>query len=467
MTDMDYNTRLRPVTRWTAMFQIHVSFDSAPTPLPSGELLLVGRGDHCDIRLDDPSASRVHCRLLSRGGKVSLTDAGSRWGTFVNGQRVSDCELQPGDEIRVGETILRLAVASRPDSSTLARPSQLRRDGLGPRVVEALQGSDLDADSPPREDRPHHWPGEQPVSATPARRSPHIRPQDFIGRIFADCHVEELLTRTRSGLLFRAVRGGRSVVLKLLQPQLLATDATRQRFLRGIETARNLRHPGVVTLYDGGIRDGIPYAVSEFISGESVSRMIPRIGVAGMLDWRTTLRIANDLTEVLVHLESHGVLHRNITPQHILIRASDGSAWLSDLLLSKSLDDVNHAITRAGETVGELPYLSPEQVGSGQPIDHRSDIYQLGATLYALLTGHPPFEGRGPAEVIQRILSDPPVAPTRYHLAIPPQLEGIVLTMLQKRPADRFNTAADLLTGLTRVREFTAGTPISAAGHAD
>jgi len=264
-----------------------------------------------------------------------------------------------------------------------------------------------------------------------------------------------LIARTRSGLQFRAVRGGQPVALKLLHPHRLATEAARQRFLRGVETAKHLRHPGLVALYDGGIQDGIPYVVSEFILGESVAQMIPRIGIAGMLDWRTTLRIACDVAAGLEFLTSQGVLHRSIWPQHILVRSADGAARLCGHLLAKSLDEPGPAVTQAGETVGELAYLSPEQVGSGQPIDHRSDIYQLGATLYALLTGRPPFEGRGPAEIMQQILNSPPTPPTRCHLAIPPQFEGVVLTMLQKRPDDRFAATADLVRALERVMNFT------------
>ena len=431
----------------SAMFLVNLTHNREQSELPSGDLILVGRGEQCDVRLDDPSASRVHCRLLSRGGKVTLTDAGSRWGTFVNGERVTECDLQPGDEITIGETVLRLAIKSTPEATTLARPSQVRRAGLND-------------NHPPLDPSPQSHPSplrEQPASPRSAQRLGRLQVADFLGESFADCQIQELISRTRSGLLFRAVRGGQSVALKLLHPESLADETARQRFHRGIDTAKNLRHTSLVDLYDGGIADGVPYAVSELVLGESVADMIPRIGVAGMLDWRTTLRIGRDIAAGLEFLEEQGVMHRNITPQHVLIRTADGAARLSGLLLSKPVDDCGPAVTNAGETVGELPYLSPEQVGSGQPVDHRSDIYQLGATLYALLTGRPPFEGRGPAEIIQQILTDSPAPPTQYHLAIPPQLEGTVKTLLEKRPADRFTAAADVSRALKRVQAFVDG----------
>jgi pSer/pThr/pTyr-binding forkhead associated (FHA) protein len=107
------------------MFQLR-NLESV-TPLQLGELVLIGRGDACDVRLDDPSASRVHCRLLARDGKVFLTDVGSRWGTFVASRRVADCELRPGDEITIGETVLLLEATGTPAATTLARRSELRR----------------------------------------------------------------------------------------------------------------------------------------------------------------------------------------------------------------------------------------------------------------------------------------------------------------------------------------------------
>ncbi|MCA9053646.1 MAG: FHA domain-containing protein [Planctomycetaceae bacterium] len=424
----------------SAMFLIHLSIDHTPTPLPSGELILVGRGEQCDLRLADPSASRVHCRLLSRDGKVILTDAGSRWGTFVNGERVTDCELQTGDEITIGETTLRLAVTSTPDASTLARPSQLRRDGPAPAGLPQAAPTRVDRERDHRD---------------AVRRQHPLRAADFLGQSFADCQVEELIARTRTGLRFRAVRGGEAVDLQLFHPDAFDDDAALKRFHRAVETTRALRHPNLVTLHDGGVERGVAYAVSEFVPGETAADRIRRSGVAGMLDWRTTLRMARDLSVALVFLESQEVLHRNITPDHVVLGATDDAARLSDLLLAKAINDSGPAVTNAGETVGELPYLSPEQVGSGQPLDHRSDIYQLGATLYALLTGRPPFEGRGPAEIIPQVLRDRPTPPTRYHLAIPPQLEGTVLSMLEKRPGDRFHSAADLSLALDRVQQFT------------
>ena len=107
------------------MFRIGIAdSQSAPTNLPRDVIVLIGRGDSCDMKLNDPSASRVHCRVIAHDGLVTLYDAGSRWGTFVNGKRVSECELRPGDRIKVGETTLQLTMDSDANHSTLARRSE-------------------------------------------------------------------------------------------------------------------------------------------------------------------------------------------------------------------------------------------------------------------------------------------------------------------------------------------------------
>ena len=151
----------------------------------------------------------------------------------------------------------------------------------------------------------------------------------------------------------------------------------------------------------------------------------------------------------------HGIVHRNITPRNVLMRASDGLVKLGDLMLAKSLEGSQaDVITRPGELVGQLLYMSPEQTSRETIVDHRSDIYNLGAMAYALLTGHPPFEGHSPLEIIMKIQRDPPPMPTKFHLSIPPLFEGVVLQMLAKRPDDRYRTPTHLITDLQRVAKY-------------
>lgn len=423
--------------------------------LVSGSLILIGRGDSCDLRLDDPSASRVHCRLLARDGKVYLTDAGSRWGTLVNGVRVNECELVAGDQITIGETVLGLTVEGHADDRTIARHSEVVRPPgltLAPTAPFNVTptAKTVDPFQPVRDEAA----SAEPIAASIgglALRSPAA----YVSTRIAGVEIHEFICRNRRGLLFRGSREEQPVAVKLLEPKHLQDEAARARFLRAVDVTRGLTHARLVTLLDGGIQDGIPFSVSEFIDGESVAQLIHRIGVAGMLDWRKTLQIAIDVATALEYLERQGVLHRNISPQHILIRAEDGCASLNDLLLAKALNEVQPGLTQAGEVVGELAFVSPEQLGSGQAVDHRSDLYQLGATLYALLTGRPPFEESNAANVINAVLRDQPTLPTRYHLSIPALFEGTVMMLLAKRPQDRFPSAKALSSALQRVQRYS------------
>jgi serine/threonine protein kinase len=174
-----------------------------------------------------------------------------------------------------------------------------------------------------------------------------------------------------------------------------------------------------------------------------------------MLDWRNALRVAVHIGRALDFARQHQIVHRNITPQNVLVQSSDKLTKLGDLMLAKALEgSLAQQITRPGELLGEVHYMSPERTRSDAEIDSRSDIYSLGALVYALLTGRPPFEGATLIETISKIRQAEPVKPKKYQLSIPDLFEGAVLRMLAKRPADRFQTAASLLTDLERVAKF-------------
>jgi hypothetical protein len=444
------------------MFQLGTQTgDAEPLELPSGELVLVGRGEACGVVVEDPSASRVHCRLLSRDGKVFLTDAGSRWGTFVNGQRVADCELRTGDEITIGETVLRLEATGSPQATTLARQSEVRRP-LADREEPVAWPTRPDAEFPGAVTGERLAVAAIGTAAAVDREvqaeqaDAHSPANDTEDECFAGYRLRRKIARSASGVIYLASKseGNRDVAVKIFDQSVLCEDVDRRRFARAIELTRGLRHPHLVEMLDAGIDNDRCYTVSEFVDGENAAELIQRIGVVGMLDWRTTLRIARDMASALQFAFESDILHRNIAPRNILIRRRDGVALLNDLLLAKSLGDNAGKLTQPGDLAGTIVWLSPEQVGSGQPVDHRSDLYQLGATLYALLTGRPPAEGRNPGEIVGKILHETPPLPTRTHLAVPALMEGVVMRLLEKRPDDRFSSATALARELERVGRY-------------
>jgi serine/threonine protein kinase len=408
----------------------------------------VGRGADCEILLRDPSVSRVHFEIRVEEGRALLRDVGSRWGTVVNGVKTESHELRAGDIIQFGETELQWLLEARPEATTLAPhapwgPPWTETGDLRHRPIPEL---------PPIEAFPPAAQAGKPVAITPET----LVPSALVGRRFADYLVEQIHARSRSGVVFLALAGATvPVALKVLWPERMQSPEAMSRFLRAIKTMLPYRHPNLVTLLDAGVTDGLCWMATEFVAGESAKQVIRRVGVAGMLDWTTVLRVAVDIAGALELAASHNIVHRNITPTNILIRQSDGVAKLGDLLLAKALDELGpDRVTRAGEIVGDLLFLSPEQA-SGERVDHRSDLYSLGATLYAMLTGRPPCEGQTLAESVRNIQTQAPVPPKKYHLAIPDLFEAVVLRLLAKRPDDRFSDASGLLQELDRVERYT------------
>jgi serine/threonine protein kinase len=379
--------------------------------------LVIGRSKDTETRLNDPHVSRIHCQVEVEGDEVVVVDRGSAAGTLVNGKRVTRQVLRPGDVVRIGETQLRLESPDLAGQSTLHEPA--------------------------------------PGAAPPAGGE---RLTELVGKTLSHYEIGEVIAKGQSGVVFRArdTKEDRAVALKVLWPEFSRNDAEMQRFIRGMKTTLPLRHPNLVTLYAAGKTGGYCWMAMEYVEGESLTQVIQRIGTANMLDWRHALRVAVHIGRALDYAHGHSIIHRNITPQNILIQEADKLAKLGDLMLAKALEGtLAEQITRPGEMLGDLRYMSPERTrGNPAEIDGRSDIYSLGATVYHLLTGRPPCEGTTLVETVTKIRQEEPVKPTRYQLSIPGLFEGTVMKTLAKRPDDRFQTAADLIKDLERVAKF-------------
>jgi serine/threonine-protein kinase len=193
----------------------------------------------------------------------------------------------------------------------------------------------------------------------------------------------------------------------------------------------------------------------ELVEGENLDQVIERAGVAGMLDWRIAFRIAVHLARALEYAHGQGIIHRNLTPRNVLVRKTDKVTKLGDLLLAKALEGrLAEQITKPGQILGDLRYMAPERTRGAADIDGRSDLYGLGALVYAVLTGRPPFDGATLVEKITRIRNEAPVAPRKYQMSIPDGCEAVVLKLLAKRPADRYQSATELLRDLGRVAKL-------------
>jgi len=383
--------------------------------LSEGHSLLVGRAESVTFRLADPRVSRKHCRVVVDEGMVRLQDEGSRGGTFVNGRRITRHNLKPGDVVCVGNTELRLQWEPISDGPTLLEPGEVPRSKPAPNIAPLLE---------------------------------------LVGKKIAHFAIQKHLATGTSGLVFRALdaKRDRLVALKVLWPEISQNEAAVQRFVRAMKAMLPIQHPNIVRLHEAGKSKPYCWLAMEYVEGENLTEVIARAGTAGMLDWRYAFRVAVDIARALEAAYEHRIIHRNITPANILVRSSDGVAKLGDLMLAKALSgSLARQITRPGELVGDVHYMSPERTRNQAEVDTRSDIYSLGATLYGLLAGRPPFEGKSLPEVIGKIREAEPVPPKKYQLAIYDLFENVVLRMLQKRPDDRYQTPGELLSELERI----------------
>jgi serine/threonine protein kinase len=391
--------------------------------LVHGQPLLLGRGRATETRLADLRVSRLHCEVQADAGHVIVRDSNSAGGTFVNGKRVTRRRLRAGDVLQIGDTQLRLEEADIAEQSTMVQ------DGLVPPRLAAS--------------------AEEP-------------PDGLAGQTLSHFEVGQVLAKGRSGTVYKAhdTRANRTIALKILEPEFAKNDAEVQRFIRSMKTALNLRHPNLVSLHGAGKTGRTCWVAMEYVEGESLTQVIQRIGVAGMLDWRHALRVAIHIALALDYAHRHQIIHRNIAPPNILIRNGDGVAKLGDLMLAKALEGtLARQLTRPGELLGDVNYMSPERTRGATDVDGRSDIYNLGATVYALLTGRPPFADMSLVETVTKIRKVDPERPRKFQMAIPEPFEAIVLRMLAKRPEDRYPTAADLLADLERVAR-AQGVPV-------
>lgn len=378
--------------------------------LPDG-VTSFGRSQSAGIQIGDRSVSRQHCVFEVSGATVEIVDSGSSSGTFVNSQAVERRALSVGDEIRVGNTHLRVGPAGSEQSTILLGACHLQLPDSGVK-------------------------GQLP---------------NLIGGRIHEFKIEKKLGEGRSGEVFlaRDEPRNRVVALKILWPEFSQNQEDVQRLVRAMKTMFPVRHENLVRIYNAGKSDDYTWIAMEYVDGETMSQVIARIGAAGMLDWEYAYRVAVHTARGLQAAFEHQIIHRNITPKNILMRTEDRVIKLGDTMLAKALEgSLARQITLPGQLVGDMAYMSPEATSDTAAADGRSDIYALGVTCYALLTGRPPFEAHSLPSMLNKVRNETPESPRKFQLSINHQFEGCVMKMLEKRPADRYQSPKALLRDL-------------------
>jgi serine/threonine protein kinase len=243
------------------------------------------------------------------------------------------------------------------------------------------------------------------------------------------------------------------VAIKFLHQHLAKRSGTADRFLREARLAARLHSSGIVRVFDCGIADGHSYIIMEFVEGQTLEDHLKErhtVPVARAL--QITEAIAQALKEALDQI---GLIHRDIKPANILITPS-GQVKLADFGLAKIQEEEGAtAFTAAGTALGTPSYMSPEQFADASQVDHRADIFSLGATLYQMIAGHPPFQGDTYFSILKKVEEEDP-APLPSH--VPSGISSIIERMMAKRPEDRFQKYDELLSEL-RKGQHSLGTP--------
>lgn len=275
----------------------------------------------------------------------------------------------------------------------------------------------------------------------------------MVGTTIKHYRIDERLGAGGMGEVYRGedTRLGRPVALKFLPASLKSDSESRARLLNEARAASLLRSPNIAVTYDIGEEEGTDFIVMEYVDGELLSDRVAR----GPLPVRDVVEIGIQVADALDEAHSRGIIHRDIKSGN-LMRTERGLVKVLDFGLAKFIAndgarDVTQAhMTMSGMVVGTVSYMAPEQA-LGRPIDHRVDLFSLGVVLFELLTGRMPFEGTTATEIIDRILHEVPVPPSRYTSAVPASLDTVVARALEKDPAFRYQQASDIARDLRQV----------------
>lgn len=384
-------------------------------PLHPGSGHLLGRSPQASYILRDYHVAKYHCQIDAEDGAVTVRDVGGPGGTLINGTPISAHVLRHGDAIQVGETVIRYLM--KPMSEAELHGSNGHHHAHCSAEVEALaelSGTDLS----------------------------HYR-------------LGEVLGKGSAGMVFKATdtTKGKAYALKVLAPSFGKCPDDRNRFVAAMKATMPLAHPNLVRVYGAGQAGPYLWAALELVEGECLSAVVERINEDTRPGWKFGLRIGLKIARGLAFAHEHGVLHKGLCPASVLLREADREVKLEDLMLAKASEVTpGHTTIRPHELTGDVDYMSPERTAGGAvKLDHRSDLFSLGATTYALLTGHPPFHGGTAAETVAHIRGADPAPLREFQPEIPVIFDDAVMKLLAKHPSDRYQSAADVVADLEAI----------------
>lgn len=301
---------------------------------------------------------------------------------------------------------------------------------------------------------PSDGPGAAPdLQNASAESGPEAERDSYIGKVFGGCQVLSKVAHGGMGVVYKArqLNLGRTVAVKILSADL-ALDATFvRRFIQEARSAAQLSHGNIVHINDVGECQGVFYFVMEYVDGHNLKELLK---IEETLEVARTIEIITQVCHALRHAHSRGIIHRDIKPENIML-TREGVVKLADLGLAKRLAGENNpGLTHAGMILGTPLYMAPEQAKDFSAVDHRSDIYSLGVTMYRALTGKVPYEGRSPVEVMIKAIEGRRMPVRELREEVPKEVEKVVDKMMHRQPEGRYQQIEDVLQDLNRVGAF-------------
>lgn len=375
--------------------------------LPKDGKYIIGRSMQADLQIFDVMASRQHAAVIVERGRALLEDLGSTNGTLLNGKEAKKLPLHSGDIITIGSTNIEFLWVTK-----------------APKVAPV----------PPKEEP------TKPVTSAQA------------GRVIGGYKVMERIGVGGMGTVYKAVQVsmGRTVAFKVLNITSCDTDRAIKEFLREARTGASLNHPNIVTFYDCGRDKGIYYIAMEYIEGVPLDNILEE---KGAFDVTLALDIAIQVTDALAYMYSKGIIHRDIKPSNIMLTRQK-IVKLTDFGLAKKFIRAGlTGYTKVGEGKGTLEYMPPEQISDALHCDQRADIYSVGATLYDMLTGRPPFSDKSMRRLIESVESKYPTPIKKLNPKVPDFVCKIVEKCMRKKPEERYQHPSELLRALREARK--------------
>lgn len=350
-------------------------------------------------------------------------------------------EFLTDDERRMLEFLEREMEASRIGETLSASDEVLKGCSELPQLLNCLRRLEALAIAPSLALLQERLSHEQPAGTSSLSRLP---------RPFGPYVLEKELGRGGMGVVYLARHQtlNSHFALKMIRTSEFASDEEVRRFFQEARAASRLRHPHIVSVHDAGEQDGLPYLVMRYIGGETLLQRLRQQRPST----EESVLLLMVIAQTVEYLHGEGIIHRDLKPANILIDDHD-VPHLTDFGLAKVFSG-DAQRTATGTVIGTPAYMAPEQAwGTPDDVSPASDIYSLGAILYELLTGRPPFPETNPLDQLLRLRETDPVLPRKLNSTIPPELEQICLRCLEKKPEHRYPSAAELAADLRRFQQ--------------